>query len=35
VQVPFLDQLFYTGPLVGSLGARARQGLPAADPVAL
>ena len=60
VQVPFLDQLFYVGPLVSSLGgadiswivgfgvasllylagakrfvgARARQGLPAADPVA-
>jgi hypothetical protein len=37
VQVPFLDQPFYAGPLVSSLGGadiRARQGLPAADPVA-
>ncbi len=63
VQVPFLDQLFYVGPLVSSLGGadiswimgfgvasllylagakrfvragpvRARQGVPAADPVA-
>lgn len=37
VQVPFLDQPFYAGPLVSSLGGadiKARQGLPAADPVA-
>jgi len=37
VQVPFLDQPFYAGPLAGSLGGadiRARQGPPAADPVA-
>ena len=37
VQVPFLEQPFYAGPLVSSLGGadiRARQGLPAADPVA-
>jgi hypothetical protein len=36
-QVPFLGQPFYAGPLVSSLGGadiRARQGLPAADPVA-